>query len=101
MMYGYNDFMNRFNVKHVQVVRERKYETITPYGYNQTASYYSDREELIEMELSRSGFEQLVTIDHEYTRLWQDQSDEAYLRRQYPAIAEAYNKYRMLLELYR
>jgi hypothetical protein len=99
-MYGYNDFMSRFNVKHVQVVRERKYETIN-YGYNQTASYYPDREELIEMELSRSGFEQLVTIDREYTRLWQDQSDEAYMRRQHPAIKEAYEKYLMLMELYR
>ena len=47
---GYNDFVNRFNVKHVQVVRDRKYETIN-YGsynsYNQTASYFADREELI------------------------------------------------------
>jgi hypothetical protein len=97
---GYNDFVNRFNVKHVQVVRDRHYESIN-YGYNQTASYYNDRDHLIEMELTRSGFEQLVTLDNEYTRLWQNQSDEAYMRKKYPAIKEAYDKYRMLLELYR
>jgi len=99
----YNDFMSKYRVKNVQVSRERGYRTIdyTNIGYNQTASYYADSEELIEMELSRSGFEQLVTIDHEYTRLWQDQSDEAYMRRQHPAIKEAYEKYLMLLELYR
>ena len=97
---GYNDFVNRFNVKHVQVVRDRKYETIN-YGYNQTASFFSNSEELIEIELTRSGFEQLVTIDREYTHLWQDQRDEAYMRRKYPAIKEAYDKYKMLLELYR
>ena len=96
----FNDFINRFNIKHVQVVRDRKYETINS-GYNQTASFYSDREELIELELPRNGFEQLVKRDREYTHLWQDQSDEAYLRRTHPAIKDAYDKYRMLLELYR
>lgn len=99
-MNNYNDFINRFNVKHVQVVRDRKYETIN-YNYNQNASFYSDREELIEIELTRSGFEQLVKIDSEYTRLWQDQSDEAYMRRKHHALKEAYDKYKMLMELYR
>jgi hypothetical protein len=66
-----------------------------------TARYYADREELIEMELTRSGFDNLVNLDREYTRQWQDESDERYLRKMHPAIAEAYSKYRMLLELYK
>jgi hypothetical protein len=92
--------MSKYRVKHVQVVRDRNFETIN-YSYNQSASYYADREELIEMELTRSGFEDLVKMDREYDNIWQDQRDEAYLRRTYPAVAEAYSKYRMMLELYK
>jgi hypothetical protein len=99
-MNNYDDFLKRFSIKHVQVVRDRMYDTIN-YGYNQTARYYADREELIEMELTRSGFDNLVNLDREYTRQWQDESDERYLRKMHPAIAEAYSKYRMLLELYK
>ena len=96
----YDSFINKYSVKHVQVVRDRNFETIN-YGYNQTASYYTNREELIEIEITRSGFEQLVRIDHEYDLLWQDQRSEACMRKRHPAISEAYDKYKMLLELYR
>jgi hypothetical protein len=92
--------MNKYRVKNVQVSRDRRYETIN-YGWNQTASYYADREDLIEMELTRSGFEELVRLDNEHDKLYQDQRDEAYLRRTHPAVAEAYSKYCMLLELYK
>ena len=99
-MNDYNDFINRFGVKNVHASRDRDYRTFS-YNYNQTASYYADREELVEMELTRSGFENLVKLDRDYDLLWQDKRDEAYMRRQHPAISEAYDKYRMLLELYR
>jgi hypothetical protein len=84
----------------MKVSRDRRYDTIN-YGYNQTASYYADREEIIEMELTRSGFEDLVKMDNENDKAWQAQRDEAYIRRTYPAVAEAYSKYKMLLELYK
>lgn len=100
-MNDYNDFIKRFNVRHVQVVRDRNYETIDYNGYNQTASYYSNREQLIEIELSRSGFEELVRIDRKLEVLGREAGDEAYMRRHHPAIAEAYSKYKMLMELYR
>ena len=99
-MSDYDDFISKYRVKNVQVSRDRDYQTFN-YGWNKTASYYTDREEVIEMELPRSGFEQLVKLDHEYDHIWQDQRDEAYMRRTHPAIEEAYNKYRMLLELYK
>jgi hypothetical protein len=97
----YNDFMSKYRVKHVQVSRDRDYRTINYGTYNQTASYYADREEIIEMELTRSGFEDLVKMDNEREKVWQDQREEAWMRRTYPAVAEAYDKYRMLLELYK
>jgi hypothetical protein len=97
----YNDFMSKYRVKHVQVSRDRDYRTINYGTYNQTASYYADREEIIEMEITRDGFEHLVKLDREYDNIWEQQRNEAYLRRTYPAVAEAYDKYRMLLELYK
>jgi hypothetical protein len=100
MMNNYNDFINRFGVKNVHASRDRDYRTFN-YHYNQTASYYADREEIIEMELTRDGFEHLVKLDREYDLLWQGQRHEAHMRRQHPAIAEAYSKYLMLMELYR
>jgi hypothetical protein len=96
----YDSFASKYRVKHMQVSRDRRYETIN-YGYNQTASYYADREEIIEMELTRSGFEDLVKMDNENEKVWQEQRDEAWIRRTYPAVAEAHSKYKMLLELYR
>jgi hypothetical protein len=100
-MNDYNDFIKRFNVRHVQVVRDRNYETIDYNGYNQTASYYSNREQLIEIELSRSGFDELVRIDRKLEVLGREAGDEAYMRRKHPALKEAYDKYKMLMELYR
>ena len=99
-MNNYDDFLKRFNIKHVRLVRDRDYN-MGYSSYNQTSSYFADREELIEMELSRSGFDQLVDLDRKYDNIWEEQRDEAYLRRQHPAVAEAYSKYRMLLELYK
>lgn len=96
----YDSFASKYRVKHMQVSRDRDYQTFN-YGWNKTASFYNDREELIEMELTRSGFEDLVKMDNASEKVWQDQREEAYLRRTHPAVAEAYSKYRMLLELYK
>lgn len=93
----YGEFVNRYKVKDIQVSRDRRNIDY----YNTTASYYADREEIVEMEMPRSSFEHLVDIDYEYTKLWQDQRDEAWMRKEHPAIKEAYEKYRMLLELYK
>lgn len=94
----YQEFANRYNVRNIQVNRDRRSIDY----YNMKASQYiSDREETIDMEIPRRSFEHLVEIDYEYTKLWQDQRDEMYMRKEHPAIKEAYEKYRMLLELYK
>lgn len=98
---NYTDFVNKFRVKHVRVVRDRDYNTIHYGSYNKTASYYADREEIIEMEIPRSGFEELVYTDREYNLHMQTRRDEVRLRREYPALQQAYEKYLMLLELYK
>lgn len=93
----YKEFANRYNVRNIQVNRDRRSIDY----YNMKASYYADREETIDMEIPRRSFEHLVEVDYEYTKLWQDQRDEMYMRKEHPAIKEAYEKYRMLLELYK
>lgn len=94
----YNEFVNRYNVKDIRVQRPRP---VSVDYYNRTSAYYNDRDEMVEMEMPRRHFDFLVETDYEYTKLWQDQKDEAYMRKQYPAIKDAYEKYRMLLELYK
>jgi hypothetical protein len=98
-----NDFINRYGIKHVRVSRE--YDRIDYdrfYSYNSpSVSYSTHREEIIEMEIPRSGFEELVNIDRKIHDWVQEERDEEYLRRQYPALKEAYDKYKMLMELYR
>jgi hypothetical protein len=97
----YDSFANKYRVKNVQVSRDRAYRTIDYSYYNKTASYYADHDEIIEMELTRSGFENLVKLDNEHEKLWQDQRDEAWLRKTYPQLKDAYDKYQMLLALYK
>jgi hypothetical protein len=60
-----------------------------------------DREEIFELEMPIRALEHLIDSDRQFNRTYQDQRDEAYMRNKYSAINEAYDKYRMLLELYR
>lgn len=97
-----NDFINRYRIKHVRVSREYDRIDYNSYNYNSPSlSYTTNREEFIEMEIPRSGFEELVSVDSKFKDWCREEGEEAYLRRQHPAIAEAYHKYRMLLELYK
>lgn len=93
----YGEFVNRYRVTNIQVSRDRRNIDY----YNVTASYYADREEMIEMEMPRKSFEHLVEIDYDLSKLWREQREEMYMRKEHPAIKEAYDKYRMLLELYK
>jgi hypothetical protein len=94
-----NDFINKYRIKHVRVAKD--YHTID-YGYTLGSTIsYSGREDFIEMELPRSAFEELVNIDHKIHDWVQEERDEEYLRRMHPALRESYDKYRMLLELYK
>ena len=97
MIDKYKRFADRYNATNIQFNRDRRNFDY----YNKSIDYYSDREETVDMEIPRRSFEHLVEIDDEYTKLWQSQRDERYMREEHPAIKEAYEKYRMLLELYK
>jgi hypothetical protein len=94
-----NDFINKYRIKHARVAKD--YHMID-YGYTLGSTIsYRGREEFIEMELPRSAFEELVNIDRKIHDWVQEERNEEYLRKHHSAIAEAYSKYRMLLELYK
>lgn len=93
----YDNFINKYGIKSINVSRD--YRNID--YYNTKASYYADREETLDIEMGRRSFDHLVQVDVEYTRMWQNQHDEMCMREEHPAIKEAYEKYRMLLELYK
>lgn len=99
-MNDYHDFLNRFNIQKIHVARDRNYETID-YGSHTSRYYTSICDETIEMELSRSGFEELVRMDRKLEGWIREAGDEAYMRGKHPALKEAYDKYKMLMELYR
>jgi hypothetical protein len=94
----FNEFANRYDI--------RRMATKYPYRpYSQHRDYavgiIGDRDEIIEIEISGRALEHLVNCDSEFNRTYHNQRDEAYMRNKYSAISEAYDKYRMLLELYR
>jgi hypothetical protein len=95
-----NDFINKYRIKHARVAKDYHMIDYDGYTLGSTISYRG-REEFIEMELPRSAFEELVNIDRKIHDWVQEERDEEYLRRHHPALRESYDKYRMLLELYK
>ena len=96
-----HEFINYYRIKDIRPVHDRDSYKSFDYGVGRSAAFYSDREQVIEMEIPRRAFEELVDNDKENNRMYQAQREEAYLRKEHPAIQEAYEKYRMLLELYK
>jgi len=95
----YDDFLKHYRIKNIQV--NRRYEKIDYYNYTSSSSYYADREEELDIVMDRSAFEQLVKLDGRYEELMDKERTENWIRKQNPSVAEAYDKYKMLLELYR
>lgn len=94
----FHEFASRYDIRNIRISRDcRSFD----YYHNRSVDYYSDREETVEMEIPRRSFEHLVDTDREFNKIYQDQREEAYMRREHPAIKDAYDKYKMLLELYR
>jgi hypothetical protein len=101
----FNEFSRRYGIRRMTTMRpyyHRDYHN----DYHQTyATFASDqrvhREEIIEIEIPRHALEHLIDNDRKFSQAHKDQRDEEYMRNKYSAISDAYDKYRMLLELYR
>lgn len=79
-----------------------------PYRYvdiNSTSSYaYYTKPEtdtIISLEIDQRRLEQMANYFERSEETMQRSFDEHKIRRNNPAVAEAYSKYQMLLELYR
>jgi len=94
------EFVKHFGFRVVNVRHHSPYQYYD--SYNRTASYYTEREQTtIEMEIDRRRLEHMADYFKHSERLDQQDRDEAYLRKQYPGLKEAYDKYQMLLALYK
>ena len=96
-----HEFINFYRIRDIRPIHDRDSYRSFDYGVGRSATFYSDREQMIEMEMPRRSFEELVHNDKENNRMCQVQREEAWMRKEHPAIKEAYEKYRMLLELYK
>ena len=96
-------FVKDFRFRSVNVKRERPRVSYTygTYGSPGTPSYYADWDEVFEMEMDRRELENLANVVYRADHFLGKEREEHYLRSKHPALAEAYSKYKMLVELYR
>jgi hypothetical protein len=101
-MSSINEFKSRYLVLSMEE-RPDRYSDYRYQTYNGNARYMRDsyNESIIDIEMRRPGFEQLMHNALEYDRLVYQQRCEEYARRTNPAVADAYDKYQLLLQLMR
>ena len=96
-------FHRYFNITHLSIKHQPKsYVDFYAYANSQTNYYnYSDRDEIVEIEMSKRSWEELMR----YYRMNETAADlenyEHNMRLKYPAVKDAYEKYLLLIELYR
>ena len=72
------------------------------FGGYKSPDYYDDyHDSFLEVEIPRTAFHALVGMEEEYHCMRQDERYERIMQKTHPAIKEAYEKYQMLLELYK
>lgn len=99
-------FIKDFNFRSFNIKRDYprvSYVYGTP--VNGSPSYYNYTnavvEEIVELEIDKRSLENLTGIVSRADHFLTKERHEQYLRSKHPAIADAYSKYQMLLELYR
>lgn len=91
-------FIQRYGAK-VETFSQRRRGTFANhvYGYGDRFNTYElQHENTVDLELPMESFERLVALDreHDFARA------DAEIRKRYPAVADAYSKYQMLLALH-
>jgi len=93
-------FDKHFGFRVVNVKHHSPYQYYD--SYNRTASFYTEREQTtIEMEIDSRRLEHMANYFEQSERLDKEDREEAYLRRQHPGLKDAYDKYKMLVALYK
>ena len=94
------DFAQRYGAK-VNFIRDEP----VSYNYMGTASdylytkYYTTDRNDVEISLSYRSFKYMVEMDIQAGLDYEKQREEVRIRKQYPVVADAYDKYQMLLSL--
>ena len=97
-------FTRNFDVRRVSRsyprARYDSFDTYSTYS-NKSYNYYSDRDEMLDVEMTRRGWDELM---HYYKLNEECSARDTYehnMRQKYPAVKDAHEKYLMLMELYR
>jgi len=96
------DFVKRYGITSIEYTRANNYSR---YDYVNTASgqlaFHNDRQQNVDIEIPLRALEHLVKMDDNAEEDYLARKEEAQMRKNYPALEEAYSQYKMLLELYR
>lgn len=91
-----------FRVVRINEGRYKQIDSWSAYNAPNYSSYYQDTDaSIIEMEIDRRRLEHMANYFEQCERLDAQDRDEEWLRRQYPGLKDAYDKYQMLLALYK
>ena len=91
-----------FRVVRINEGRYKQIDSWSAYNDPNYSSYYQDRNaSFVEMEIDRRRLEHMADYVEQCQRLDQADRDEAWLRNKYPGLKDAYDKYQMLLALYK
>ena len=94
--YNFRSFNIKRDYPHVSYVYGTPVNGPPSYNYTNVVV-----EEIVEMEIDKRSLENLTGIVYRAQNFLSKEGEEQYLRRKHPALADAYSKYQMLVELYR
>jgi len=98
-----DQFTRNFGVRQVSRSYPRARSHYDSYNLYSSVSYnYNEyQEELLDVEMSRRGWDELMRYYRMNEKCSALETYEHVMREKHPAIKDAYEKYQMLMELYR
>lgn len=93
-----HQFLRNFSVNRIS--KNARYDSFDTYG-NSSYYGYGIAENMLEVEITRQGWDELMRYYRMNEKCLALESYEHKMRQKHPAIKEMYEKYQMLLELYR
>jgi hypothetical protein len=101
-----HQFFRNFSVKRISKsyssARSQydSFNTFNTYG-NKSYNYYGNDDEVLEVEMTRRGWDELMRFYRVSEKMAELENYEHNMRQKHLAVKDMYEKYRMLLELYR
>jgi hypothetical protein len=95
-----NDFINRYGVKNIQR-SDRKLKNYYATASQQSYHYFDDRDDIVEIEMPYRCFTALVDNDSDFIHYKSVERQNSKMRKKHPEIQDAYERYQLMLALYR